>query len=88
MIETAITTAKLSLYTLLEIYFGGDKCRNFTDFGQNVPKFFSAEINLRRIFISAEYLYPPTIYLRRNFSKFLLFWRIKQYIWNFSGQLW
>ena len=45
--------------TLLEIYFGGDKCRNFDHFAHLVPKYISAEIYLRRIFISAEYLSPP-----------------------------
>ena len=53
--------------TLLEIYFNGDKCRNFDDFCQIAPKYVSAENNLRRIFISAEYLSPPNIYLRENY---------------------
>ena len=48
-----------------EIYFGGDKCRNFDHFAHLVPKIISAENYLRRIFISAEYLSPPNIYLRR-----------------------
>ena len=55
-----------NIYTLLEIYFGGDKCRNFGHFADHlVPKIISAENYLRRIFISAEYLSPPNIYLRR-----------------------
>ena len=71
--------------TLLEIYFGGDKCRNLSDFGLNAPKFFSTEylslpnIYLCRIFNSAEYLSPPNICLRRTFSKSYRFWRKKRY---------
>ena len=48
--------------TLLEIYFGGDKCRNFDHFAHLVPKIISAENYLRRIFISPDYLYPPNFF--------------------------
>ena len=63
-IGTILPKAQL-LDTLPEIYFGGDKCRNFDHFAHLVPKIISAENYLRRIFISAEYLSPPNIYLRR-----------------------
>ena len=45
-----------NIITLLEIYFGGDKCRNFDHFAHLMSKI-----------ISAEYLIN-IIYLRRNIS--------------------
>ena len=51
--------------SLLEIYFGGDKCRNFGCFCQKAPKYISAEIYLPPLwpkFISAEH------FIRRNIS--------------------
>ena len=70
------------LATLLEIYFGGDKCRNFGTFCQIAPKIISAENNLRPLSLYVKYpdfqekrrtLSPPNIFsaelnLRRNIS--------------------
>ena len=68
-IDILIVIFNLKLTTLPEIYFGGDKCRNFDHFAQIAPKYISAENYLRRIFISAEYLSPPNIYLRPSFLR-------------------
>ena len=62
--ENSCPTNCLYVILIPDIYFGGDKCRNFDDFAHLVPKIISAEIYLRRIiapacriFISAEFFH-------------------------------
>ena len=56
----------LPLHTLLEIYFGGDKYRNFGTFYQIASKIISTENNLRPLPLYVKY--PDFQEKRRNIS--------------------